>query len=53
MRRAHDALGKINVVIDKDSGEYRLPHRMCTVDNTYNSREVLAQPETPDEDLDE
>lgn len=53
MRRAHDALGKINVVIDKESGEYRLPHHMCTVDNTYNSREVLAQPEAPEEDLDE
>ncbi len=53
MRRAHDALGKINVVIDKESGEYRLPHHMCTVDNTYNSREVLAQPEVADEDSDE
>ncbi len=27
-RRSHDALGKITVVIDKDTGEYRLPHQL-------------------------
>ena len=27
-RRSHDALARINVIIDKDTGEYRLPHHL-------------------------
>lgn len=44
MRRSHHALAKINLVIDKESGEYRRPHHICAVDGTYNSREVIARP---------
>ena len=41
MRRSHHALEKVNVLVDKDNGEYRFPHHMCTVDGTYNKRKVL------------
>ena len=42
MRRSHLALSRINVIMDKETGEYRLPHRMTPTDNTYNGREVLV-----------
>lgn len=45
MRRSHHALGTINVVVDKDSGEYKLPHHICKVDGTYNQRKVLVDKE--------
>lgn len=43
MRRSHDALSKINVIVDKETGEYRLPHHMDSSNGKYNSREVIAQ----------
>jgi large subunit ribosomal protein L32 len=39
MRRSSHALKKINVVIDKETGEYRLPHHMS--DGRYKTRQVL------------
>ena len=42
MRRSHHALKGINVVVDKETGEYRLPHQMCAKDGTYNSRKVIS-----------
>ena len=51
MRRAHDSLSKLNVVINKTNGEYQRPHHISTTDGTYNSREVIAQkPEEAEED---
>jgi large subunit ribosomal protein L32 len=41
MRRSHLALGKINVIVDSETGEYRLPHRMSLKDSTYGGRKVL------------
>jgi len=43
MRRSHHALKPINVIVDKETGEYKLPHHMSMKDGTYNGREVLAQ----------
>ena len=43
MRRAHDALSRINVVIDKDTGEYRLPHHMDASNSSYNNRRVVTE----------
>lgn len=40
MRRSHHALKPVNVVIDQESGEYRLPHQMCNVDKTYRGRKI-------------
>lgn len=42
MRRSHHALEKVNVVMDKNTGEYRLPHHMCQVHNNYNGNKVLV-----------
>jgi large subunit ribosomal protein L32 len=41
-RRSHDALGRINVIIDKDTGEYRLPHQMDKSNGSYNNRQVVS-----------
>jgi large subunit ribosomal protein L32 len=43
MRRSHLALGKTNVIIDKVSGEYRLPHHINPLDGTYNGRQVVIK----------
>jgi large subunit ribosomal protein L32 len=42
MRRSHHALGMINVIVDKETGEYRLPHHMNSLDGKYNGRQVLS-----------
>lgn len=52
MRRSHLALKKINVIVDSETGEYRLPHRMSSSDATYNGRKVLI-PAVAAEDLSE
>jgi large subunit ribosomal protein L32 len=44
MRRSHHALKGINVIVDKETGEYRLPHQMSIKDGTYNSRKVIFEP---------
>lgn len=43
MRRSHDALSRINVIIDKDTGEYRLPHCMDPSNGSYNNRQVVVE----------
>jgi large subunit ribosomal protein L32 len=43
MRRSHHALKPVNVIVDKETGEYKLPHHMSLKDGTYNGRDVLAQ----------
>jgi large subunit ribosomal protein L32 len=53
MRRSHLALKTINVIVDKDTGEYRLPHQMSSKDGTYNGRQIVTQKIiNDDEDLD-
>ena len=39
MRRSHLALKKVNVIIDKDSGEFKLPHHIC--DGKYKGMQVV------------
>lgn len=43
MRRSHDALKKVNVLIDKDSGEYRLPHQMDSKSGSYNGKQIVVE----------
>ena len=43
MRRSHDSLEKINVILDNDSGEPRLPHRIDTSTGMYNGRQILKK----------
>lgn len=50
MRRAHDALSKVNVIIDKDSGEYRLPHQLDKATGTYNGRQIVVAQNEDNED---
>jgi large subunit ribosomal protein L32 len=42
MRRSHHALGKINVVVDATTGEYKLPHHISLSDGYYNQRQVFT-----------
>ena len=53
MRRAHDALKPINVIIDRDSGEYRLPHQIDKSTGSYNGRQVVIAKEEKDEEDEE
>ena len=39
MRRSHHALKSVNVVIDKESGEFKLPHHIC--DGKYNNMQII------------
>ena len=41
-RRSHDALKKVNMILDKDTGEYRLPHHMDKISGEYKSRKVIV-----------
>ncbi|MDX1916760.1 MAG: 50S ribosomal protein L32 [Rickettsiaceae bacterium] len=50
MRRSHHAIAKINVIVDKETGEYRLPHQMNPKDGLYNGRKVLFFKEEVEED---
>ena len=43
MRRSHDSLKKINIILDKDSGEPRLSHKIDLSTGTYNGREILKK----------
>lgn len=49
MRRAHDALSRVNVIIDKDTGEYRLPHHMDASSGSYNNKQIVIE-KTSDND---
>ena len=50
-RRSHDALSKVNVVIDKDTGEYRLPHHMDSTSGEYNGRQIVIEKTDNEEDV--
>ncbi len=43
MRRSHDSLKKINIILDKDSGEPRLPHKIDLSTGIYKGREILKK----------
>ena len=43
MRRSHDSLKKINVILDKESGEPRLSHKIDLATGMYKGREVLKK----------
>ena len=43
MRRSHDSLNKVNVILDKDSGEPRLSHKIDLSTGMYNGREILKK----------
>ena len=46
MRRSHDSLRKINVILDKDSGEPRLSHKIDISTGMYKGRQILKKKTT-------
>jgi large subunit ribosomal protein L32 len=53
MRRSHHALKGVNVIEDKVTGEYRLPHHVSLKDGTYNNRQVIEKKVDASNDDDE
>ena len=47
-RRAHDSLAKVNIIINKTTGEYQLPHQV-SVDGYYKGKKVIADKIKKDE----
>ena len=43
MRRSHDSIKKLNIILDKDSGEPRLSHKIDPSTGMYKGREVLKK----------
>ncbi len=43
MRRSHDSLKNINVILDKDSGEPRLPHKIDISTGMYKGRQIFKK----------
>ena len=43
MRRSHDAIGNLNIIEDKESGEPRLSHRIDLSTGMYNGRQILKK----------
>ncbi len=39
-RRSHDAIKSLNLVADKDTGEYRLSHRLDKTSAMYKGKKV-------------
>ena len=42
MRRSHHALDAVSVVVDKVSGEHRLPHRACLKTGMYRGKQIFT-----------
>ena len=43
MRWSHDSLKKINIILDKDSGEPRLSHKIDISTGMYKGRQILKK----------
>ena len=43
MRRSHLSINDTNIIIDKDSGEPRLPHRIDISTGIYKGRQILKK----------
>ena len=41
MRRSHHSSKDINIILDKDSGEPRLPHKIDLSTGMYKGRQIL------------
>lgn len=51
-RRSHHALGLKNIVVDKTTGEPKLPHHISLKDGFYNGEQVVI-PRSSDETLED
>ena len=43
MRRSHDSIKKMNVIIDKESGEPRLSHHIDKSTGTYKGKQIIIK----------
>jgi len=43
MRRSHNSLKNINVILDKESGEPRLSHKIDISTGMYKGRQILKK----------
>ena len=48
MRRSHDSLNNLNIILDKDSGEPRLSHKIDLSTGVYNGKQMLIKKEKQD-----
>ncbi len=48
MRRSHDSIDQLNIILDKNSGEPRLTHRIDLSTGIYNGKKILIKKEKPD-----
>ena len=48
MRRSHDAIGLLNIIKDKESGEPRLSHRIDLSTGIYNGKQIIKKKESKD-----
>ena len=48
MRRSHDSIDQLNIIVDKNSGEPRLTHRIDLSTGIYNGKTILIKKEKPD-----
>ncbi|MFV9953886.1 MAG: 50S ribosomal protein L32 [Rickettsia endosymbiont of Haemaphysalis japonica] len=51
MRRSHLALGKVNVIVDSQTGEYKLQHQVSLVEVTYNNLTVVTKKMNTEEEV--
>lgn len=49
-RRSHHALTGTNVVVDKESGALRLPHRLDETTGMYRGKQIVAKKEIKKEE---
>ena len=46
MRRSHDSINQLNIIIDKNSGEPRLSHNIDISTGMYNGKQVIIKKES-------
>jgi len=48
MRRSHDKIDQLNIILDKNSGEPRLPHQIDLSTGIYNGKTIFINKKKPD-----
>ena len=49
MRRSHDALSLLNIILDKSSGEPRLSHKIDISTGIYNGKQIIIKKESKED----
>tara|TARA_Y100000590_G_C15589376_1_gene965421 strand:+ start:916 stop:1110 length:195 start_codon:yes stop_codon:yes gene_type:complete len=48
MRRSHDSIRNLNIILDKDSGEPKLSHKIDLSTGMYKGNQILIKKEKKD-----